>query len=490
MKKFTSIIFTILLLQIYSCNGTIPNKTKENQKKTGGQFPVDTLADETAKFLIGMQTVRFSDLQKSPKYQVHKNQMESGFKNFTKPTLTKISAWISDKKELTDSTVKCLFYPFSGPDFLYAHTFFPDKEKYIMLGLEKIGKLPDIRKLPDSLLYGYLANLRISMQYINTNGYFVTSQMSRFFKNQNLDGIVHLISCYLSVTSHTISRMRYIVLDLDGNISEDFKFSDTDKQTKGIEIQFFNKDENKLKTVYYFQIDVANFNLNLHPEFFAFMNRQGKISTYLKSASYLLQYPEFSAMKNYILQNSTSILQDDSGIKYADLKTGFNTQLYGKYSRTIKQFTDRYQKDLKKDVDSTSRNLPFLLGYNKWCNETLLIEAYSKRDSSEQNTLVKIKKKNADVKKAKNEIRYKVQIGTVKTMSEKSKYTKIYPNAEYYSENGKIKLTVGNETSYESCLSVRQKAKKDGFKDAFIIAFQNGKRIPIETFMQISKNGD
>ena len=248
MKKrtiFFKIIVTVLWFFLYSNNSFVFSKSKCRQ------FPVDTLADETSKFLVGMPTKIFSEKQKSPKYSVHKNLMESGFKNFTKPTVKKISAWISDKKSIQDTSSHCLFYPFSGPDFLYADAFFPNKEKYILFGLEKIGKLPDLKIFPDSLLYGYLENLRLAMQYINKNGYFVTRQMNDFFSDQNLDGVVHLLFCYLTETSHTISKTRNIVLDFDGNISTDYGFSDQAKFTKGIEIQFFKTGEPKLKTLYY-----------------------------------------------------------------------------------------------------------------------------------------------------------------------------------------------------------------------------------------------
>ena len=39
------------------------------------------------------------------------------------------------------------YYPFSGPDFLYADAFFPDASTYILAGLEPTGQIPDVLKL-------------------------------------------------------------------------------------------------------------------------------------------------------------------------------------------------------------------------------------------------------------------------------------------------------------------------------------------------------
>ncbi len=470
----TTIIFGLLT---ESCTASLQEK----------QFPVDTLANETAKFLLGSETKLFAERQKLPKYLEHKKIMKAGL-NIAKPGLKKIKTWLSDKNDLKDSALHCLFYPFSGPDFLYADVFFPDKEKYILFGLEKIGKLPDFKNFSDTLLFGYLENLRNSLQYANNNGYFVTRQMNEFFTNENLDGTIHLLYSYLAQTSHTISSSRFVVVDFNGNISTDYGFSDQSKQTKGVEIQFFKPGDKQLKTLYYFKVDVSDFQLNLHPEFISFLNQQNNISTYLKSASYLLQYPEFSILKNYILKHSEVILQDDSGVKYSELKTNFDVKLYGKYSRTIKQFSERFQPDLKKDCDSLGQNLPFLLGYNKWHNESILMSATVKKETdSEKNKVVSNKTKTINTKHA-NSVRFKVQIGTIENRRNKEKYLKVFPDAEIYTDNGMLKLTVGNEIQYENCLQIKQEARKKGFTDAFIVAFENGKRIPVETALERSKN--
>ncbi len=45
-------------------------------------------------------------------------------------------------------------------------------------------------------------------------------------------------------------------------------------------------------------------------------------------------------------------------------------------------------------------------------------------------------------------------------------------------ENGLVKYTYGETSNYDTIISIKNKLKKD-FKDAFIIAFYNGKKITV-----------
>ncbi len=49
----------------------------------------------------------------------------------------------------------------------------------------------------------------------------------------------------------------------------------------------------------------------------------------------------------------------------------------------------------------------------------------------------------------------------------------------YYEERGLYKYTVGRVTSIDAAEALRQKMKDSGFKDAFVVALADGKRIPL-----------
>jgi N-acetylmuramoyl-L-alanine amidase len=50
-------------------------------------------------------------------------------------------------------------------------------------------------------------------------------------------------------------------------------------------------------------------------------------------------------------------------------------------------------------------------------------------------------------------------------------------NVEYYFHEGLYKYTVGRETSLEAAAAVQARVQRAGFKDAFVVAFQNNERI-------------
>lgn len=72
---------------------------------------------------------------------------------------------------------------------------------------------------------------------------------------------------------------------------------------------------------------------------------------------------------------------------------------------------------------------------------------------------------------------YKIQILTSdKKLSPGSKLFKGYKNVDYFVENGIYKYTYGETTSFDSIRKLRRQVAKD-FKDAFIVAFKDGKKV-------------
>jgi hypothetical protein len=92
---------------------------------------------------------------------------------------------------------------------------------------------------------------------------------------------------------------------------------------------------------------------------------------YAKSASYLMNYGTFSAIRNICLAKSKSILQDDTGIgfKYFD-KNQWKLKLYGHYVTPVRDFKGVYDAGLAAAyaADTTAvKPLNFSLGYH-WGN--------------------------------------------------------------------------------------------------------------------------
>src|SRR5262245_22005576 len=80
--------------------------------------------DDTAKFLAGMQPSadsRLAPLTRENNWTAHARHFEEQWKSVEARQLTRVRAWVSNNLSDTSGT---LFYMFSGPDVLYATTFF------------------------------------------------------------------------------------------------------------------------------------------------------------------------------------------------------------------------------------------------------------------------------------------------------------------------------------------------------------------------------
>jgi N-acetylmuramoyl-L-alanine amidase len=62
------------------------------------------------------------------------------------------------------------------------------------------------------------------------------------------------------------------------------------------------------------------------------------------------------------------------------------------------------------------------------------------------------------------------------------------PDIKMYEHEGLFKYTAGNDTSMKKVMEIKEEMKNKGFKDTFIVAFLNDKRIPLDEAKQLSES--
>jgi hypothetical protein len=99
----------------------------------------------------------------------------------------------------------------------------------------------------------------------------------------------------------------------------------------------------------------------------AFLKSFGPLTTFTKAASYLLASPKSSDLRQFILEQSRYLVQDDSGIplRYLD-PAGWQLKFFGTYRGPLAMFPKRHQPEL---VAAYRRGqevypLPFGFGYH------------------------------------------------------------------------------------------------------------------------------
>lgn len=315
----------------------------------------------------------------------HAKFIDSSWKRLEKKRLLSMQEWGRKEFESVNKQAKTIFYPFSGPDYLTAHAFFPEADKYIMLGLEPVGKLPDLASFKKGDAADYANDFKKSLGDIFDKSYFITKKMLNDFQAQKVNGLLPVLSFFIKKSGNDILDIKYLVKYNQDSISEvAYDFNDKENKPFGVRVDFLQ--EGKTKSVYYFKYDVSDKKFNDTTVFYKYINdnTQGAI-TYIKSASYLLHAGFMSNMRKLILKNSLAVIQDDTGIpyKYFQDEGNFDIKLYGQYTRPVSDFPYlKEQKPLQDAFKNDSANigkLPFHLGYHWGSKKDVII--YAKKRS-------------------------------------------------------------------------------------------------------------
>ena len=143
----------------------------------------------------------------------------------------------------------------------------------------------------------------------------------------------------------------------------------------GVKIVFSDGDGPR-QTLYYFSIDLSDGSVE-RSGFLAFCSKLGNGDSFLKSASYLLHTGGFNRVRNFLLEHSATILQDDSGIPFAyfDPKK-WRLQPFGRYVGPLAIFGGHYQERMG-ELFRKGNAIPidFGIGYRWRKNESNLLLA-------------------------------------------------------------------------------------------------------------------
>jgi hypothetical protein len=309
-------------------------------------FAGDTALNDNARFLAGMDVAQGSALEpltKDRAYVRHFSFLNKAWAGLDSNQLSKVRAWSEENLKKTQPS---LFYMFSGPDFLYANAFFPKATTYVMAGLEAPGDIPDMTKLPRSLVPQELAALRTSLRSVFSYSFFITKEMKRHLYGRRLTGTLPVLFVFLARSGKSIESVNYVYLDGDGTAHPADPTVEAKHDTVGVKITF-SGDDKQTQTLYYFKTDLSNQGTE-HSGFLKFCDQLGGGDSLIKSASYLLHSNEFSRVRDFLLEHSATIVQDDSGVplKKFDMAE-WNVEPFGNYVRPISLFQRNYQPDLR-----------------------------------------------------------------------------------------------------------------------------------------------
>ncbi len=342
-------------------------------------------ADDTARFLAGLQPSSNSPLAaltKDPAWLSHARYFDAMFAREESAHLSKVREFA---KEYLTEKHDTMLYMFSGPDFLYANSFFPNASIYVLAGLEPVGEIPDLTGLSSWAVDEELRNLENSMDSLFSFSFFITQKMKVQLHEGPVYGTLPVLYVFLARTGKTIHDVNFGRLDEQGIFQIIEKRSATNPNTKkpvgssprssapGVEV-VFSEGNGPKRVLYYFSTNLADGSFE-RSGFSAFLSKLGPADSFIKSASYLLHRTHFASVRRLLLDNSATIIQDDSGIPLADFDPRkWRLQAFGRYAGPIPMFANFYQPRMAELFQGASP-IEFGIGYRWRKNESNLILA-------------------------------------------------------------------------------------------------------------------
>jgi hypothetical protein len=374
-------LFSVIVLILSGCGQpsqptNSENKQAESTNVTGQPKDSLTLAREKlndiALFVSGLPVSKNSsifELTQTPEWAEYSEEAKNAWARFDSVAASYTTFSKEEIKSPYDS-IKTLFYPFSGPDFLFANIMFPNVDKMILIGLEGPGSIPHIDSTSKDSLKDILEMYKVAIEDVIQLSFFRTIDMKNELGNKSIDGTAPIIMLFLARVGKEIVEVNPMYLDKSGELTK-VSESKGKRQATAVEIKYRNKGESKIRSVSYLSTNLADPTLSQNIGFMNFLkNIDNNVVTFVKSATYLMHKSYFSIIRNSCLEKSALILQDDSGIGFKFFKKEkWKIQLYGTYSKPIKLFEDFFEPDyLEAFKKGNVKPLKFRIGYSPKSN--------------------------------------------------------------------------------------------------------------------------
>lgn len=305
--------------------------------------------------------------------------------------------WVETEMADFNKGCKTLLYAFGGADIINAQTFFPECQRYIMIGLEPVGAFPDIVGLTENKdVKRFNAILRGALQSqteLVQRGYIVTARTRGLLASSQFDSNVALIAYLLVWNVNTLVSSKPFCLGTDGReIWSGSAYNAPNcrpGQVSGVEINFLNS-RNEARSVVYISTDLGDTSFNTSHPLWAYLNhtkaRDGRPFVAMhKAASYLMYGGGFTHIRGYVLNNASQVLQDHSGIPYqffanerwsgkfyGDLQQPLDPAFQGVNLNELRQVY--YPAHAGGRKDPAIPDLTFSYGYNGWFGSLMKFE--------------------------------------------------------------------------------------------------------------------
>ena len=339
-------------------------------------------ANDVARYLAGLAPAAKSPVAgwtSDPGWQLHARTFDRTWKDLEERQLSKVRTWAA---EHVQSRSPAMLYMFSGPDFLYADAIYPHASIYVFTGLEPPGQLPQMTEGVRRVLPSALAGLRAALGTVLNYSFFITKDMQTQLAGSTLNGTTPVLLVFMARAGKTIHEVNLVALDKDGELVRR-EGAAARGTSAGVEI-IFTEGGGEFQTLYYFQSDLSDGGVR-GSGLLDFARQLGPCDSLVKSASYLMHSSGFSRVREFLMDQCNTMIQDNSGIPIHLIKPAdWELRPYGRYLPPAEPFPSKYQPRLAELFRTGSpQRIDFGLGYRWRATESNVLLAVKRRPRSE-----------------------------------------------------------------------------------------------------------
>ena len=367
------LLFTLSLFVSWSRagDGAPGIQTSNDSQKERADRPTHPYHDY-ALFIAGISNPKGSlaALESSPAWGRFAKSFNASWKGLDVRQLTPMKQWAARELSALQSARYTVFYPFSGADFANMYNLFPNAGTYVMISLERVGRIPDFPVMSKPDLEAFFSGLQHANKDLLDLDYFITRNLEAALQEEGMKGVLPLLLLFMAREKVRVINVQHWFMNPNTSIEEmpALGLVTSDRGSiPGVRIVFQREGQEQTQTLYYFLFNLARGSFDPDDKFVSFLKSFVPLVTFEKASSYHMFDPDFDSIREFILDHSMHILQTDSGIpmKYFDPSI-WNLTLFGTYQNPLPAFKDRYQKDLAEFYQRTKniRPISFGVGYH------------------------------------------------------------------------------------------------------------------------------
>ena len=265
------------------------------------------------------------------------------------------------KNEVRFERTGTVFYPFSGPDFVTANQLYPDADRYVMVAMQAAGEPALLAPMSPERAQHFQTKFLREWKRFAYNAFFITAELEadRFAKSAHI-GITTILTTFALYTGYDVAELYPIAYDpASGQFIK--------AQGPWNSVRLVLKKNGKTVALDYVSLDLSDQNLLVNEPMRGWLSHMTQHPMLIKAASHLLQDGNFIVLRDMIVKNAPIVVQDETGVDYAQLKKIGNVQLYGGFSLPFEQFSPHKQQSLAQAYKQATdvEPIPFAFSYNK-----------------------------------------------------------------------------------------------------------------------------